>query len=137
MKVKSLSRIQLLATPGAATYQAPPSMGFSRQSTGVGCHCLLRKYINIRVKFCAVVCKQEFKKKKHNGILYCYRTYLCISKFLSLAYWVFLKLQGLFLVSLSNGYSSLGYMGFSLQWLLLRWSTGSRAGRLSSCVALA
>ena len=97
----------------------------------------LRKYINIRVKFCAVVCKQEFKKKKHNGILYCYRTYLCISKFLSLAYWVFLKLQGLFLVSLSNGYSSLGYMGFSLQWLLLRWSTGSRAGRLSSCVALA
>ena len=84
-----------------------------------------------------VVCKQEFKKKKHNGILYGYRTYLCISKFLSLAYWVFLKLQGLSLVSLSNGYSSLGYMGFSLQWLLLRWSIGSRAGRLSSCATLA
>ena len=31
VKVKSLSRVQLLATPWAAAYQAPPSMGFSRQ----------------------------------------------------------------------------------------------------------
>ena len=31
MKVKSLSRGQLLATPWTAAYQAPPSMGFSRQ----------------------------------------------------------------------------------------------------------
>ena len=31
MKAKSLSRIPLLATPWTATYQAPPSMGFSRQ----------------------------------------------------------------------------------------------------------
>ena len=31
VKVKSLSRVQLLATPWTATYQAPPSMGFSRQ----------------------------------------------------------------------------------------------------------
>ena len=31
VKVKSLSRIQLLATPWTAAYQAPPSMGFSRQ----------------------------------------------------------------------------------------------------------
>ena len=30
-KVKSLSHIQLLATPWMAAYQAPPSMGFSRQ----------------------------------------------------------------------------------------------------------
>ena len=30
-KVKSLSRAQLLATPWTAAYQAPPSMGFSRQ----------------------------------------------------------------------------------------------------------
>ena len=30
MKVKSLSRVQLLATPWTAAYQAPPSMGFSR-----------------------------------------------------------------------------------------------------------
>ena len=30
-KVKSLSRIRLLATPWTVAYQAPPSMGFSRQ----------------------------------------------------------------------------------------------------------
>ena len=28
MKVKSFSRVQLLATPWTAAYQAPPSMGF-------------------------------------------------------------------------------------------------------------
>ena len=31
VKVKLLSRVWLLATPWTATYQAPPSMGFSRQ----------------------------------------------------------------------------------------------------------
>ena len=31
VKVKSLSRVQLVATPWTAAYQAPPSMGFSRQ----------------------------------------------------------------------------------------------------------
>ena len=31
MKVKSPSRVRLLATPWNAAYQAPPSMGFSRQ----------------------------------------------------------------------------------------------------------
>ena len=31
MKVKSLSRVRLLATPWTVAYQAPPSMGFSRQ----------------------------------------------------------------------------------------------------------
>ena len=31
MKRKSLSRVELFATPWTAAYQAPPSMGFSRQ----------------------------------------------------------------------------------------------------------
>ena len=31
VKVKLLSRVRLCATPWTATYQAPPSMGFSRQ----------------------------------------------------------------------------------------------------------
>ena len=31
MKVKSLSRVRLFATPWTAAYQAPPSMGFSSQ----------------------------------------------------------------------------------------------------------
>ena len=49
VKGKSLSRVQLLATPWTAAYQAPPSMGFSRQeywsglplpspSSGLGLH---------------------------------------------------------------------------------------------------
>ena len=36
MKVKSLSRVRLLATPWTATHQAAPSMGFSRQEYGSG-----------------------------------------------------------------------------------------------------
>ena len=31
VKVKSLSRVRLVATPWTAAHQAPPSMGFSRQ----------------------------------------------------------------------------------------------------------
>ena len=31
VKMKSLSRVRLLATPWTAAYQAPPDMGFSRQ----------------------------------------------------------------------------------------------------------
>ena len=31
VEVKSLSRVQLFTTPGTVAYQAPPSMGFSRQ----------------------------------------------------------------------------------------------------------
>ena len=35
MKVKALSRVRLLAIPWTAAYQAPPSMGFSRQVSGL------------------------------------------------------------------------------------------------------
>ena len=35
-KVKSLSRVRFLATPWTAVYQAPPSMGFSRQEDWSG-----------------------------------------------------------------------------------------------------
>ena len=36
VKVKSLSRARLLGTPWTAAYQAPPSMGFSRQENWSG-----------------------------------------------------------------------------------------------------
>jgi len=36
VKVKSLSRVRLLATPWTAAYQAPPSMGISRQENWSG-----------------------------------------------------------------------------------------------------
>ena len=42
MKVKSLSRVRLFATPWTVAHQAPPPMGFSRQDTGGGCHFLLQ-----------------------------------------------------------------------------------------------
>ena len=45
VKVKSLSRVRLLAAPWTAAYQAPPSVGFSRQEYWSGCHCL-REFIN-------------------------------------------------------------------------------------------
>ena len=42
VKVKSLSRVWLLVTPWTAAYQAPPSMGFSRQEcwSGVLLYCI-------------------------------------------------------------------------------------------------
>ena len=41
-KVKSLSCVQLFATPWTAAHQAPLSTGSPGKSTGVGCHGLLR-----------------------------------------------------------------------------------------------
>jgi len=40
VKVKSLSPVRLFETPWTIAYHAPPSMGFSRKSTRVGCHFL-------------------------------------------------------------------------------------------------
>ena len=47
--------------------------------------------------------------------------------------WVFVAVCRLSLVAASGGYSSLQFMGVSLQWLLLLQSTGSRHAGLSSC----
>ena len=47
--------------------------------------------------------------------------------------WVFVAARGLSLVAASESYSSLRCVGFSLRWLLLLWSTGSRHVGFSSC----
>ena len=47
--------------------------------------------------------------------------------------WVFVAARGLFLVAVSGDHSSLWCAGFSLRWLLLLRSTGSRSTGLSSC----
>ena len=52
---------------------------------------------------------------------------------LGLRCWVFVAVRGLSLVAASGGYSSLQCVGFSLRWLLLLWSTGSRRVGFSSC----
>ena len=51
--------------------------------------------------------------------------------------WVFVAVRGLSLVAASRGYYSLRCAGFSLRWLLLWWSTGSRHVGFSSCGARA
>ena len=48
-------------------------------------------------------------------------------------HWVFVVACGLSLVVASGGYSSLWCKGFSLQWLLLLRSTGSKHMGFSSC----
>ena len=47
VKGKSLSRVQLLATPWTAAHQAPPSMGFSRQEYWSGVPYLRPTYIHL------------------------------------------------------------------------------------------
>ena len=49
LRVKFLSRVQLLATPWTIAYWAPPSMGFSRQEywSGVPLPSLHRKLVNL------------------------------------------------------------------------------------------
>ena len=47
--------------------------------------------------------------------------------------WVFVAAHELSLVAVSGGYSSLRCVGFSLSWLLLLRSTGSRHAGFSSC----
>ena len=47
--------------------------------------------------------------------------------------WVFVAVCRLSLVVASRGYSSLRCTGFSLRWLPLLWSTGSRRAGFSSC----
>ena len=49
-KVKSLSRARLFATPWTAARQAPRPWDFPGESTGVGCHCLLRHSLLERCK---------------------------------------------------------------------------------------
>ena len=48
-------------------------------------------------------------------------------------HWVFIAACGLSLVAVSKVYSSLPCTGFSLWWLLLLWSMGSRCVGFSSC----
>ena len=61
--------------------------------------------------------------------------YKCIYLFLFYfwLHWVFVAARRLSLVAVSGGYSVLWCTGFSLLWLLLLWSMGSRCAGFSSC----
>ena len=59
VKIKLLSRVWLSATPWTAAYQAPPSMGFSRQEYWSGVPLPSPKkcvYIYIYIYMCVCVC---------------------------------------------------------------------------------
>ena len=58
VKVKSLSRIRLLATPWTAAHQAPPSTGFSRQEYWSGVPVLNKETWIIRS--CLLVCSTVY-----------------------------------------------------------------------------
>ena len=69
-----------------------------------------------------------------------FETYLFLNKCIYLIYffnfwlcWVFVAACRLSLVAAGGGYSSLQCAGFSLRWLLLLQSTGSRRAGFSSC----
>ena len=69
VKVKSLSRAQLLAIPWTIVYQASPSMGFSRQEYWVGCHCNPRAIkIHNFANFIKTCCLSLFRLLKQNAI---------------------------------------------------------------------
>jgi len=57
VKVKSLSRVRLFATPWTAAYWLLHPWDFPGKSTGVGCHCLLRpfKLIYSKNKICSIM----------------------------------------------------------------------------------
>ena len=79
----------------------------------------------------------KFLNTKVGGISKVNYTFTCFCFFFYLIYlwlhWVFVDEHGLSLVGASRGYSSLQCVGFSLRWLLLLWSTGSRGMGFSSC----
>ena len=72
-------------------------------------------------------------KLKLQGYIF-FNIFFLISLFICLwLHWVFVAARGLSLVVASRGYSSLRCAGFSLRWLLLLRSTGSRLVGFSSC----
>ena len=123
VKVKLLSRVQLLATPWTAAYQAPPSMGFSRQEYWSGLplpspmDCIVHEIQSMTEPLSLHLLKSYF---------FTYLLFLAVS-------WIFVAVRRLSLAVLSRVYSSLRCSGFSLQWLFLLWNAGSRVLSFSNC----
>ena len=73
VKVKSLSRVRLLATPWTVAFQAPLSMGFSRQEYWSGVplpspgHCLFH-FVGLQCSSCASVSPVKLAAEKYNEL---------------------------------------------------------------------
>ena len=82
VKVKSLSRVWLFATPWTAAHQAPPSMGFSRQEylSGVPLPSLYWSIVDLQ-NFISFQCTTQWfniSADYASELLYCYWLYsLC------------------------------------------------------------
>ena len=70
--------------------------------------------------YLSIICLLLLEYKLHEGrnVLFFFLSFWLL--------WVLVAVCGLSLVAVSRGYSSLRCVGFSLQWLLLLWSAGSR-----------
>ena len=108
-----------------AAHQAPPSLGFSKQETGVGCHFLLQcmkvkseSEVLSRVRLLATPWTAAHQAPPSMG-------------FSRQEYWSGVPLE-LSPVAAKWGYSLLLSAGFSLYWLLLLEGTGSRDAGVGS-----
>ena len=82
VKVKPFSRVQLLATPWTAAYQAPPSMGSSRQEywSGVPLPSLGREYEDSSKIKNRITISSSNSTSKHilkGNEIHCSKRYLC------------------------------------------------------------
>ena len=90
-KMKLLSRVQLFGTPWTIAHQAPPSMEFSRKSTGVGCHFLLHGIFPTQGLSPGLPhCRQMLYRLNHQGSTYSVRVPITSHLFQLLALEVFL-----------------------------------------------
>ena len=121
------------AIPWAVPHHAPLFMEFSRQEY-MGCHTLLQGIVptqglNLSL-LCLLHCRRILYRVSHWGSPTLYLLFLATLG-LCCGTWAF--------SSCEQGATLLWSMRFSLQWLLLLWSKGSRALvlQLSSCGAWA
>ena len=80
VKVKLLSHVQFFATPWTAAYQAPPSMGYSRQEYWSGVPLLSPRSLFREVWFSASVCHLLWWENSFNcqiGIIHL-KTKICV-----------------------------------------------------------
>ena len=94
----------------------------------------------VSFRFCPLIIPLKFDRLSMHLFIYLFKVdrmcfffkyiYLFIYFWL---HWVFIAARGLSLVVASGGYSLLWCAGFSLWWLLLLQSTGSRRAGFGSC----
>ena len=85
MYAQSLRYIRLFVTPWTVAYHAPPSMGFSSQSTEVGCHFLFQRIFPTQGSNLGLPnCRQTLYHLSHQGRL---------KKILQMCFFFFLVLK--------------------------------------------